>query len=125
MTLAKNIRDQERGGRAHVGVIDGEDESASPGLMKVMTYILGEKRDIQPAIPDSVVDQKLKSALKLYQWVNFPVQWQRPPRLEEVVWNVEGIDTELKDKPFLCEKMAVGWTVGRKADLLQGNHAGE
>nr|XP_020647717.1 villin-1 isoform X1 [Pogona vitticeps] len=66
MTLAKNIRDQERGGRAHVGVVDGENESASPGLMKVMTYILGEKRDIQPAIPDSVVDQKLKSALKLY-----------------------------------------------------------
>ncbi|XP_042328327.1 villin-1 isoform X2 [Sceloporus undulatus] len=66
MTLGKDIRDRERGGRAHVGVVDGENEAASPGLMKVMTYVLGEKRDIQPAIPDAVVDQKLKSALKLY-----------------------------------------------------------
>ncbi|XP_060629474.2 villin-1 [Anolis sagrei] len=66
MTLAKDIRDRERGGRAHVGVVDGENEAASPGLMKVLTYVLGEKRDIQPAIPDAVVDQKLKSALKLY-----------------------------------------------------------
>ncbi|KAH0621249.1 hypothetical protein JD844_022336 [Phrynosoma platyrhinos] len=66
MTLAKDIRDRERGGRAYVGVVDGEDEAASPGLMKVMIYVLGEKRDIQPPIPDAVVDQKLKSALKLY-----------------------------------------------------------
>ncbi|XP_061465270.1 villin-1 [Rhineura floridana] len=67
MNLAKDIRDRERGGRAQVGVVDGEDEAASPGLMKVLTYVLGEKRDIQPAISDTVVDQKVKSALKLYQ----------------------------------------------------------
>lgn len=66
MNLAKDIRDRERGGRAQVGVVDAEDEAASPGLMKVLTYVLGEKRDIQPAIPDAVVDQKLKT-LKLYQ----------------------------------------------------------
>lgn len=67
MTLAKDIRDRERGGRAKVGIVDGEDEGASPGLMQVLTHVLGEKRDIKAAIPDDKVDQKLKSSLKLYQ----------------------------------------------------------
>ncbi|NXE40465.1 VILI protein, partial [Ptilorrhoa leucosticta] len=66
MTLAKDIRDRERGGRAKVGVVDGEDEDASPELMKVLRHVLGEKRDIQPAISDNKVDQTLKSSLKLY-----------------------------------------------------------
>ncbi|KAM4897284.1 villin-1 [Sylvia borin] len=66
MNLAKDIRDRERGGRAKVGIVDGEDEDASPGLMKVLKHVLGEKRDIQPAIPDEKVDQILKSSLKLY-----------------------------------------------------------
>ncbi|XP_059331814.1 villin-1 [Ammospiza nelsoni] len=70
MTLAKDIRDRERGGRAKVGVVDGEDEDASPGLMKVLKHVLGEKRDIQPAIPDNKVDEKLKSSLKLYHVSN-------------------------------------------------------
>ncbi|XP_068051650.1 villin-1 [Anomalospiza imberbis] len=70
MTLAKDIRDRERGGRAKVGVVDGEDEDASPGLMKVLKHVLGEKRDIQPAIPDAKVDQTLKSSLKLYHVSN-------------------------------------------------------
>ncbi|NXQ73638.1 VILI protein, partial [Quiscalus mexicanus] len=70
MTLAKDIRDRERGGRAKVGVVDGEDEDASPGLMKVLKHVLGEKRDIQPAIPDNKVDEKLKSSLKLYHISN-------------------------------------------------------
>ncbi|NXS86977.1 VILI protein, partial [Erpornis zantholeuca] len=70
MTLAKDIRDRERGGRAKVGVVDGEDEDASPGLMKVLKHVLGEKRDIQPAIPDDKVDQILKSSLKLYHVSN-------------------------------------------------------
>lgn len=67
MNLAKDIRDRERGGRAHVAIVDGENEDASPALMKIMFYMLGEKRNIQPAIPDAVVDQKMKSSLKLYQ----------------------------------------------------------
>ncbi|NXB09803.1 VILI protein, partial [Cnemophilus loriae] len=70
MTLAKDIRDRERGGRAKVGVVDGEDEDSSPGLMKVLKHVLGEKRDIQPAIPDDKVDQILKSSLKLYHVSN-------------------------------------------------------
>ncbi|XP_009075951.1 PREDICTED: villin-1-like [Acanthisitta chloris] len=70
MTLAKDIRDRERGGRAQVGIVDGEDEDASPGLMKVLTHVLGEKRDIQPVIPDDKVDQMIKSSLKLYHVSN-------------------------------------------------------
>lgn len=67
MTLAKDIRDRERGGRAKVGVVDGEDEGASPGLMQVLTHVLGNKTDIKAAISDDKVDQKLKSSLKLYK----------------------------------------------------------
>ncbi|NXO33220.1 VILI protein, partial [Locustella ochotensis] len=70
MNLAKDIRDRERGGRAKVGVVDGEDEDASPGLMKVLKHVLGEKRDIQPAISDDKMDQTLKSSLKLYHISN-------------------------------------------------------
>ncbi|NXX59866.1 VILI protein, partial [Scopus umbretta] len=66
MTLAKDIRDRERGGRAKVGIVDGEDEGASPGLMQVLTRVLGMKSDIKAATPDDKVDQKLKSSLKLY-----------------------------------------------------------
>ncbi|NXU82107.1 VILI protein, partial [Oreotrochilus melanogaster] len=70
MTLAKDIRDRERGGRAKVGIVDGENEGASPGLMQVLTHVLGEKRDIKPAIPDDKVDENLKSSLKLYHVSN-------------------------------------------------------
>ncbi|KAM6129683.1 villin-1 isoform 1-T1 [Pterocles gutturalis] len=70
MTLAKDIRDRERGGRAKVGVVDGENEDASPGLMQVLTHVLGNKRDIKVAIPDDKVDEKLKSSLKLYHISN-------------------------------------------------------
>uniref|UniRef100_A0A8C8SFA2 Villin-1 n=1 Tax=Pelusios castaneus TaxID=367368 RepID=A0A8C8SFA2_9SAUR len=66
MTLAKDIRDRERGGRAQVGVVDSENEAASPELVKILTHMLGERRELKPAIPDTVVDQKLKTSLKLY-----------------------------------------------------------
>ncbi|XP_062047778.1 villin-1 [Lepus europaeus] len=66
MTLAKEIRDQERGGRTYVGVVDGENESASPKLMEIMNYVLGQRRELKAAVPDSVVEPALKAALKLY-----------------------------------------------------------
>ncbi|XP_035411988.1 villin-1 [Cygnus atratus] len=66
MTLAKDIRDRERGGRAKVGVVDGEDEGATPELVQVLLQVLGEKRDIKAAIPDDKVDQIHNSSLKLY-----------------------------------------------------------
>lgn len=67
MTLAKEIRDQERGGRTYVGVVDGEDEAASPQLMEIMNHVLGQRRELKAAVPDSVVEPALKAALKLYQ----------------------------------------------------------
>ncbi|XP_030065416.1 villin-1 [Microcaecilia unicolor] len=66
MNLAKDIRDRERGGRAQIGVIDGEDEDASPQLMSILTRVLGAKKDIKPSISDDVVDHAVKTGLKLY-----------------------------------------------------------
>ncbi|XP_029460915.1 villin-1-like [Rhinatrema bivittatum] len=66
MNLAKDIRDRERGGRAQIGVVDGEDEGASDELMSILTRVLGEKKDIKPAISDEVVEKVVKTGLKLY-----------------------------------------------------------
>ncbi|KAF6362385.1 villin 1 [Rhinolophus ferrumequinum] len=66
MTLAKEIRDQERGGRTYVAVVEGENEKASPQLMEVMNHVLGKRRELKPAVPDAVVEPALKAALKLY-----------------------------------------------------------
>uniref|UniRef100_A0A8C4TIQ1 Villin-1 n=1 Tax=Erpetoichthys calabaricus TaxID=27687 RepID=A0A8C4TIQ1_ERPCA len=65
-TLAKDIRDRERGGRAHLGIIEGDDENASPELMKLMNHILGERKELKSSIPDDVVDSKLKTSIKLF-----------------------------------------------------------
>uniref|UniRef100_A0A8C7Q9X8 Villin-1 n=1 Tax=Oncorhynchus mykiss TaxID=8022 RepID=A0A8C7Q9X8_ONCMY len=68
MTLAKDIRDRERGGRAQVSVVEGDDEKSSEEAMKLMKQHLGEtRRDIRDCIaPDDIVDQKLKSSVKLF-----------------------------------------------------------
>nr|XP_019597412.1 PREDICTED: villin-1 [Rhinolophus sinicus] len=66
MTLAKEIRDQERGGRTYVAVVEGENEKASPQLMEVMNQVLGKRRELKPAVPDAAVEPALKAALKLY-----------------------------------------------------------
>ncbi|KAM4698651.1 villin-1 [Rhinophrynus dorsalis] len=67
MNLAKDIRDRERGGRAQIGVVEGEDEGNSPQLMEIMKKVLGERKEIKAVIADSVVDQVAKSSIKLYQ----------------------------------------------------------
>ncbi|MBV95055.1 Villin-1, partial [Eschrichtius robustus] len=66
MTLAKEIRDQERGGRTYVGIVDGENEKASPQLMEIMNHVLGQRTVLKAAVPDTVVEPALKAALKLY-----------------------------------------------------------
>ncbi|XP_037379927.1 villin-1 [Talpa occidentalis] len=66
MTLAKEIRDQERGGRAHVGVVEGENEQASPQLMAIMNHVLGQRRELKAAMPDTVVEPAVKANLKLF-----------------------------------------------------------
>lgn len=67
MNLAKDIRDRERGGRAQVTVVEGEDEKSSEEAMKLMKQALGERKNIKDAIPDEIVDEKLKTAIKLFQ----------------------------------------------------------
>ncbi|KAG9349429.1 hypothetical protein JZ751_027872 [Albula glossodonta] len=67
MTLAKDIRDRERGGRAQVTIVEGEDEKSSEEAMKIMRQTLGERRDIKDPIPDQVVDQVMKYSVKLFQ----------------------------------------------------------
>ncbi|XP_069838358.1 villin-1 [Dendropsophus ebraccatus] len=67
MNLAKDIRDRERGGRAYVYVVEGDNEEASPKLMEILMHVLGERREIRPPIADDVVDSKAAGAIKLYQ----------------------------------------------------------
>ncbi|XP_036396614.1 villin-1-like [Megalops cyprinoides] len=67
MTLAKDIRDRERGGRAQLTVVEGEDERSSEEAMKLMRQALGERRDLRDPIPDQGVDQISKSPVKLFQ----------------------------------------------------------
>ncbi|XP_036425180.1 villin-1 [Colossoma macropomum] len=66
MNLAKDIRDRERGGRAQVIVVEGDDEKSSEEAMNLMKQALGERREIKDPIPDEVVDEKLKSSIKLF-----------------------------------------------------------
>lgn len=67
--MAQDIRDRERGGRAQIGVVEGESERESPELMKVMTAVLGEKPNkLRDAIPDEKHDQSQSGSVRLYQY---------------------------------------------------------
>ncbi|XP_049588785.1 advillin [Syngnathus scovelli] len=44
MLLAKDIRDRERGGRAEIKVIEGDEEDNSPEIMESMIDVLGQRR---------------------------------------------------------------------------------
>uniref|UniRef100_A0A8C9S1T3 Advillin n=1 Tax=Scleropages formosus TaxID=113540 RepID=A0A8C9S1T3_SCLFO len=68
MLLAKDIRDRERGGRADIAVIEGDNEGCCPELMGVLMSILGERTVTLPkGTPDDIADQEQKSQLTLYQ----------------------------------------------------------
>ncbi|KAM4024287.1 villin-1 isoform 2-T3 [Anomaloglossus baeobatrachus] len=67
MNLAKDISDRERGGRAQVYVVEGDNEAGSPKLMEILMRLLGERREIRGAISDDVVDNVAAGAIKLYQ----------------------------------------------------------
>lgn len=67
MQLAKDIRDRERGGRAGIGIIEGDQEPNSPELMKVLAKFLGERtKKINPSTLDEKADQQQKANLSLY-----------------------------------------------------------
>ncbi|KAJ8358523.1 hypothetical protein SKAU_G00150480 [Synaphobranchus kaupii] len=68
MILAKDIRDRERGGRAEIGVIEGDAEGNSPKLMGMLASSLGERTNALTAgTSDEVADQEQKAQLTLYQ----------------------------------------------------------
>uniref|UniRef100_A0AAR2LLF5 HP domain-containing protein n=1 Tax=Pygocentrus nattereri TaxID=42514 RepID=A0AAR2LLF5_PYGNA len=66
--LAQDIRDRERGGRAQIGVVEGDREEASAELMKMMTSVLGQRSGaLRDAVPDDTPDQLQIDNVKLYQ----------------------------------------------------------
>ncbi|XP_060108858.1 advillin [Heteronotia binoei] len=68
MLLAKDIRDRERGGRTEIRVVEGDEEEASPDLMKVLESELGERpQDLKPAISDEAVEQQQRTSITLYR----------------------------------------------------------
>ncbi|KAL2090564.1 hypothetical protein ACEWY4_012827 [Coilia grayii] len=67
MQLAKDIRDRERGGRAEIGVIEGDKEEDSRQLMEALQSTLGERTaKLSSALPDDTPDQEQKAQLTLY-----------------------------------------------------------
>ncbi|XP_055486658.1 villin-1-like [Leucoraja erinacea] len=67
MQLAKDIRDRERAGRGQIAVVDGQNEGVSGDLMRLMNFLLGERKEIKAAVPDEVVDQQQRQSVKLYR----------------------------------------------------------
>lgn len=66
--LAQNIRDRERGGRAQIGIIEGDKEEAYPELMKVMISVLGQRTGpLKDTVPDNTPDQYQTANVKLFQ----------------------------------------------------------
>ncbi|CAJ1051747.1 advillin [Xyrichtys novacula] len=67
MLLAKDIRDRERGGRAEVRVIEGDEEGDSPQNMEILNDTLGERTSqLKDGRADEIADQEQKSNLVLY-----------------------------------------------------------
>ncbi|XP_038654497.1 advillin [Scyliorhinus canicula] len=67
LLLSQDIRDRERGGRAHIGIVDGDLEDEHPELMKIMIATLGERRgELKEATSDAKADQLQKSNVRLY-----------------------------------------------------------
>jgi len=67
MKMSKDIRDNERGGRSQVYVIDGENERKEKIAYQGMVKILGEKpNNIAAATPDDKASRERLSQLKLF-----------------------------------------------------------
>ncbi|XP_022538340.2 advillin [Astyanax mexicanus] len=67
MLMAKDIRDRERGGRAEIGVIEGDAEKNSPLLMEALTSIIGERPAKLPSgTSDDQADQQQMAQVTLF-----------------------------------------------------------
>ncbi|MGH0178455.1 UNVERIFIED_CONTAM: hypothetical protein FKN15_077828 [Acipenser sinensis] len=68
MQLAKDIRDRERGGRAEIRVVEGDEEGKSAELMAALNSVLGERAgSLPPGTSDEQADQQQKANVTLYQ----------------------------------------------------------
>lgn len=68
MLLAKDIRDRERGGRAEIGLIEGDAEDKSPASMELLCSTIGERPATLPnGTSDEKADQEQMSQVTLYQ----------------------------------------------------------
>ncbi|OCT75442.1 hypothetical protein XELAEV_18030622mg [Xenopus laevis] len=64
-SLAQSIRDDERGGRAQIGIIDNEQDS--PDLMQIMVAMLGARTgELKEAVPDEKADVQQNANVRLY-----------------------------------------------------------
>lgn len=67
MQLAKDIRDRERGGRAEIRVVEGDEEGKSAELMAALNSVLGERAgSLPPGTSDEQADQQQKANVTLY-----------------------------------------------------------
>ncbi|XP_028261392.1 advillin isoform X2 [Parambassis ranga] len=67
MMLAKDIRDRERGGRAEIRVIEGDEEDGSPQSMEMLNGVLGKRAStLVDGAPDQTADQEQKAKVTLY-----------------------------------------------------------
>nr|XP_020038078.1 villin-like protein [Castor canadensis] len=65
LTLTCSLRDKERGGRAQIGVVEGEVEA--PGLMQIMEAMLGRRvGSLRAAMPKNSINQWQKANIRLY-----------------------------------------------------------
>ncbi|KAK1151281.1 advillin-like [Acipenser oxyrinchus oxyrinchus] len=67
MQLAKDIRDRERGGRAEIRVVEGDEEGKSAELMAALNSVLGQRAgSLPPGTSDEQADQQQKANVTLY-----------------------------------------------------------
>uniref|UniRef100_A0A668A9K1 Villin like n=1 Tax=Myripristis murdjan TaxID=586833 RepID=A0A668A9K1_9TELE len=72
--LAQDIRDRERGGRAQIGIVEGQYEEDSPEWMRIMNGVLGQRTwHLKEAIPDDP-DKAIHYPLYHYNSGNLLVQ---------------------------------------------------
>uniref|UniRef100_A0AAR2JTA7 Gelsolin-like domain-containing protein n=1 Tax=Pygocentrus nattereri TaxID=42514 RepID=A0AAR2JTA7_PYGNA len=122
--LAQDIRDRERGGRAQIGVVEGDREEASAELMKMMTSVLGQRSGaLRDAVPDDTPDQLQIDNVKLYQVSDASGQLM----VQEVASNPLTQDLLHSDDCYIVDVGGVSLSVwkGKKATLQERRSAME
>ncbi|KAL6462850.1 hypothetical protein MHYP_G00292720 [Metynnis hypsauchen] len=122
--LAQDIRDRERGGRAQIGVVEGDREEASAELMKMMISVLGQRSGaLRDAVPDDTPDQLQIDNVKLYQVSDASGQLM----VQEVASNPLTQDLLHSEDCYIVDVGGVSLSVwkGKKATLQEKRSAME